>query len=645
VTELLALFSAEGALAQQLHGFAPRHEQQAMASAIAEAIEERAHLLVEAGTGVGKTFAYLAPALLCGRKVIVSTGTRNLQDQVFARDLPLLRAALGSTSRVALLKGRSNYLCLHRLDLARTGSGDHRGEPPSLGRVVQWAARTRTGDAAELAELPEDDPLWSEVTSTSDNCLGAECPRLRDCHLMAARRTALEADLLVVNHHLLLADLAMRQEGVAEFLPSADAVVVDEAHQLPEVAGQFFGVMLGGRQLVELARDSLSEHLRAGGKLAERPTAATELELAVRRFRLALGDEPRRSTWDSVALRESVEHSLEELTTALESLRTWLSGQGEESRGLVACRIRAERLAARVQSFRGDAKSTDAVRWFECSPRSFTLWSTPLDLASQLGAALRGVPSAWIFTSATLSVRGDFQHFTERLGLVEPRTLALESPFDYPHQALLYHPEGLPDPNHPDYTRAVVEAAVPVLRASAGRAFMLFTSHRALQQAAELLAERLDFPLLVQGVMPRTQLLERFRASCNGVLLGTSSFWEGVDVRGDALSCVIIDRLPFAAPGDPVLAARIDAMRRLGRDPFRDFQLPAAVITLKQGVGRLIRDVNDRGVMVICDPRLLTRNYGRVFLDSLPPMTRTRRAQRVTDFLDAAKGRHVESHP
>ena len=632
MTALKGLFAAAGPLARRLQGYAPRAQQQTMAEAVAATIDGGGSLLVEAGTGVGKTFAYLAPALLAHRKVIISTGTRNLQDQIFGRDLPLLAAALDLPARTALLKGRSNYLCLHRLDLVRAAPGGSHGEQQALRRVVAWAGDTISGDTSELAGLPEDDPLWPQVTSTIDNCLGAECPRLRECHLMAARRTALEAQLVVVNHHLLLADLAMRQEGVTELLPSADAVIVDEAHQLPEVAGQFFGVALGGRQLLELARDSLSEHLAAGGKSKARPAAATELELAMRRFRLALGGELRKATWDSVAGRESVQLALDQLATALESLRVWLSGQGERSRGLVACHSRAERLAARLAAFREGAAGGEAVRWLETFAQSFTLWATPLDLADRLGAALAAAPCAWVFTSATLSVGGDFRHFAERLGLVSPQTLALDSPFDYPHQALLYHPEGMPDPNHPDYPLAVVEAALPVLAASRGRAFLLFTSHRALQQAAGLLAGRLPYPLLVQGSMPRTELLQRFRESGNGVLLGTSSFWEGVDVRGEALSCVVIDRLPFAAPGDPVLAARIEALRRSGRDPFRDYQLPAAVIALKQGVGRLIRDVDDRGVLMICDPRLLSRSYGRVFLDSLPPMARTRRPERVLAF-------------
>lgn len=643
MTSVQDLFSAQGALARELPGYAPRAEQVAMAEAVARALADRSTLVVEAGTGVGKTFAYLGPALLSRRKVLVSTGTRNLQDQIYRRDLPLLTKAMGGAGPVALLKGRANYLCLHRLDLARLPGAAISADRQALARVTPWAGRTSTGDTSELAELREDHPIWPLVTSTSDNCLGAECPRLRDCHLMAARRQALESDLVVVNHHLLLADLALRREGVAPFLPSADAIVVDEAHQLPEVAGQFFGIAIGGRQLLELARDCVTEHLAASGDQGPRPSAAAELELAVRRLRLALGGELRRVPWSVVADEPAVDEAIEQLALALESLRAWLSGRGEECRGLIACRGRAERLVARLREFRGVAEEAGAVRWLETFPQSFTLWATPLDLAGELASALATAPGAWIFTSATLSVGGDFDHFVHRLGLDSPTTLALDSPFDYRQQALLYHPQGMPDPNQPSYTRAVVEAALPVLEQSGGRTFLLFTSHRALQEAARLLADRCPFPLLVQGTAPRTELLIRFRELGNAVLLGTSSFWEGVDVRGEALSCVVIDRLPFAAPGDPVLAARIDALRQSGVDPFRYFQLPAAVITLKQGVGRLIRDVNDRGVLMICDPRLLTRGYGRVFLQSLPPMSRTRQLARVTDFLSGADPARVET--
>lgn len=636
------LFSGQGALARALPGYAPRAEQVAMAAAVAQALRERSTLVVEAGTGVGKTFAYLGPALLSGRKVLVSTGTRNLQDQIYRRDLPLLARALDKCGSSALLKGRANYLCLHRLDLARLPAAANAANRRALARVTTWAEQTASGDISELAELREDHPIWPQVTSTSDNCLGSECPRLHECHLMAARRQALEADLVVVNHHLLLADLALRQQGVAPFLPSVDAIVVDEAHQLAEVAGQFFGIAVGGRQLLELARDSVIEQLAASGRQDSRPAAAGDLELAVRRLRLALGEEVRRLPWSALAHQPVVAEAMEAMAVALESLRAWLSGRGEDSRGLSNCRTRAERLVERLVAFRGDAEGSGAVRWCETFPQSFTLWATPLDLAGELATALATAPGAWVFTSATLSVGGDFEHFVSRLGLDSPATLALDSPFDYRRQALLYHPQGLPEPNQPGYTRAVVEAALPVLEQSGGRTFLLFTSHRALQEAALLLADRSSFPLLVQGTAPRTELLVRFRELGNAVLLGTSSFWEGVDVRGKALSCVVIDRLPFAAPGDPVLAARIEALRQSGADPFRSFQLPAAVISLKQGVGRLIRDVDDRGVLMICDPRLLSRSYGRVFLDSLPPMARTRHLERVTAFLCGEELAQVE---
>ncbi len=614
-----------------------------MAEAVAASLRDGATLVVEAGTGTGKTFAYLAPVLLSGRKVIVSTGTKHLQDQLFDRDLPTVRQALGVNARTALLKGRANYLCLHRLDLAMAeGRFASRTQAAELEAVRGWAGRTRSGDIRELAEVAEDSPLWPRVTSTSDNCVGGDCPNFNDCFVVKARRAAQDADLLVINHHLLFADMALKEEGFGELLPGVDAVIVDEAHQIPEVASQFFGVSLGSRQLAGLARDAVQEHLREAGDMADLPAAAAALEQAVGELRLALGAGNRRQPWAAVADDRRVRAALDALGEQLESLRAWLKAAAPRGRGLENCWQRAERLAARLQLTAGQPPQ-EHVHWFETFTRSFAIHCTPLSVAPQFRARLDALDNTWIFTSATLAVGESFDHYVAALGLDRPRTLRLESPFDYAHHALLYLPPDMPDPRADAYTAAVVRVAREAIAASGGRAFLLFTSHRALQEAAAALDGDIEYPLLVQGQAPRAELLARFRRLGNAVLLGTGSFWEGVDVRGAALSLVLIDKLPFASPGDPVLQARIDALRAAGGNPFVDFQIPDAVIALKQGVGRLIRDVDDRGVLVLCDPRLLGKSYGRIFRASLPSMPATRRLDDVREFFSADGVREAQA--
>lgn len=637
------VFATTGLLARALPGYAPRAAQRDMAEAVAASLRDGATLVVEAGTGTGKTFAYLAPVLLSGRKVIVSTGTKHLQDQLFDRDLPTVRQALGVNARTALLKGRANYLCLHRLDLAMAeGRFASRTQAAELEAVRGWAGRTRSGDIRELAEVAEDSPLWPRVTSTSDNCVGGDCPNFNDCFVVKARRAAQDADLLVINHHLLFADMALKEEGFGELLPGVDAVIVDEAHQIPEVASQFFGVSLGSRQLAGLARDAVQEHLREAGDMADLPAAAAALEQAVGELRLALGAGNRRQPWAAVADDRRVRAALDALGEQLESLRAWLKAAAPRGRGLENCWQRAERLAARLQLTAGQPPQ-EHVHWFETFTRSFAIHCTPLSVAPQFRARLDALDNTWIFTSATLAVGESFDHYVAALGLDRPRTLRLESPFDYAHHALLYLPPDMPDPRADAYTAAVVRVAREAIAASGGRAFLLFTSHRALQEAAAALDGDIEYPLLVQGQAPRAELLARFRRLGNAVLLGTGSFWEGVDVRGAALSLVLIDKLPFASPGDPVLQARIDALRAAGGNPFVDFQIPDAVIALKQGVGRLIRDVDDRGVLVLCDPRLLGKSYGRIFRASLPSMPATRRLDDVREFFSADGVREAQA--
>jgi ATP-dependent DNA helicase DinG len=627
MTDLRHLLGSRGPLAEALPGFRPRREQVAMAEAVAETLDERGTLLVEAGTGTGKTFAYLVPALLSGRHVIVSTGTRTLQDQLYHRDLPMITQALGRPIRIALLKGRSNYLCRHRLKLALQSPdlpGVERSRRKPLQAIERWAAVTRSGDIAELESVPDNDPLWLAATSTRENCLGQDCPDFRECHVVQARREAQAADLVIVNHHLLLADMAIREEAFGELLPSTDAVILDEAHQFPDVAAQFFGTSVGGRALLGLARDTLAELTRAGLLDAAGRADVESLEQAVGAAQRSLSSLGERLEWADVP--DAFFDAAQDLLDCLQRLYERYDDPELESSGVRQCGKRAFEANGRLQTILSMDEG-DGLRWIEWSPRTFTVQFTPFEVAERLRTFANARPCAWIHTSATLAVGEDFDHYAQRVGAEGARTLLIPSPFDYEHQARLYLPRGMPEPADRTYTGAVIEAALPLIRAAGGRAFVLFTSHRALTEGAAWLRRSLEpddaFPVLVQGDAPRDALLRRFRELGNAVLLGTGSFWEGVDVRGPALSLVVIDKLPFASPDDPLLKARLEGLRRQGRNPFVDYQLPQAVLALKQGVGRLIRDPADYGVVLLADPRLRTKGYGRQFLASLPPMTRT----------------------
>ncbi|MFC5439196.1 ATP-dependent DNA helicase [Rhodanobacter ginsenosidimutans] len=634
--DVAALLGSDGPFAREVPSFAPREAQQRMAQAVAQAIAGRETLIAEAGTGTGKTFAYLVPALLSGERVIISTGTKTLQDQLYFRDLPRVRSVLGARLKTALLKGRANYLCLYRLDqTVREGATFERTQAAQLATIRAWSARTRRGDRMELAEVPEESPLWPRVTSTPENCLGVECPFFDDCHVVKARREAMEADVVVVNHHLLFADLALKQEGFGEILPGAAAFILDEAHQVPELAGQFFSQSLSARQLTDLAHDALAECTGVTGAIGLLLEPVEALQESLRQLRLAMAPLPQRGAFQELEDRAGVREALHDLRELLATLTELLVSQAERSRGFSNLSERATALAERLDRIVEDRSERD-VRWYESWTRGFALHATPLDLATPMRALRERTQAAWIHTSATLSVAGNFDHFARQLGLDDPRTLSLESPFDYARQGLCYLPSGLPDPNARDYTEQVIEAALPVLHASNGRAFLLFTSHRALRRAAELLEDKVPWPLFVQGTAPRPRLLEDFRASGHGVLLGAASFWEGVDVVGEALSVVVIDKLPFAAPDDPVLVARLAALEASGINPFMGWQVPSAVIALKQGAGRLIRDVHDRGVLMLCDPRLTGKGYGKLFLASVPPMPRTRELADVQAFFDDA---------
>jgi len=632
------VFREGGLLASKIPEYRVREQQLEMAGRVAEAIADSAVLVCEAGTGTGKTFAYLVPAILSSGKVIVSTGTKTLQDQLYRRDLPTVRAALGVPVTTALLKGRANYVCHYYLD-RNLEAGQHGPEVAGdLRRIASFARISRTGDKGELAEVPEEARAWDLATSTRENCLGQSCPRYRDCFVMAARREALAADLVVVNHHLFFADVMLKDEGMAELLPACNTVIFDEAHQLPDTATLFFGETLSTAQLVELARDVRAETLARAADTPEAQRLAAALDKTARDLRLALPKEGARVTAASAARERGFAEGLTALAAALQSLGDVLEILAERSEGLARCAERARRARGLLDGWRDESRA-DLVRWIEVLGHSLRLNATPLSVAEIFRRQLDGRPRAWIFTSATLAIAGDFGHYRKEMGLQDALTACWGSPFDYASQALLCIPRGLPDPNSQEHTRAVVAASVPLIRASGGRAFLLFTTLRAMRLAHQLLREvfereTLGFPLMLQGQAPRSELLERFRALGNAVLVGSASFWEGVDVRGEALSLVVIDKLPFAPPDDPVLSARLEALERAGGNPFLDYQLPQAAIALKQGAGRLIRDETDRGVLVICDPRLLAKPYGKRILASLPPMRLVRELDEAVRFFE-----------
>ena len=620
-TEITELFGAGGPLARALPGYSFRREQAAMAQAVARALARAESLLVEAGTGTGKTFAYLVPALLSGCRVIISTGTRTLQDQLYRRDLPMLARALGMPANVVLLKGRANYLCRHRLELAvrqRSWLDADRGAERLLSRVEAWAETTQSGDLSELADLPERSSMWPQVTSTRDNCLGQECAHHARCHVLEARRAAQGADVLIVNHHLLLADLALKDEGFGDLLPGADAVILDEAHQVPEIAAQFFGRAWSARQAELWCRDARAEIAAAGAHSVLLAASLDAIDAHLAALRRGLPGGAPRIDWAQVG--DAFVDELTDLEAALGAAAVQLEDLGAGT-GTAACARRARVSVAALAGLRA-ASDEDGVRWIETGASGLVLKFTPFEIAERLRQAVEAQSAAWVFTSATLAIDGDFSHFAARIGLPDARTLAIASPFDFPEQARIFLPPQMPDPQSPRYAAAFIEACAPLLEACGGRAFLLYTSYRGLAEGVEALRRRFPdppFPVLIQGQAPRETLLARFRELGNAVLLATGSFWEGVDVKGQALSIVAIDKLPFAAPDDPLLAARLEGIRRRGGNGFMEHQLPQAVLALKQGAGRLIRDFEDFGVIVIGDPRIGTKSYGRAFLAALPP--------------------------
>ncbi|MGO2510043.1 MAG: ATP-dependent DNA helicase [Vibrio hibernica] len=630
-------FSASGALGKAISGFQPRQPQIDMAQAVQDAIDHQHQLVVEAGTGTGKTFAYLVPALLSGKKVIISTGSKNLQEQLFHRDLPKMVDALGFMGYVALLKGRSNYLCLDRLSRQLVESHTNEADPELLTQLVKvrsWSSASKSGDLGECDDIAEDSPVIANITSTNDNCLGKECPSYQDCFVLKARKKAMDADIVVVNHHLFLADLAIKETGFGELIPEAEVFIFDEAHQLPDIASQYFGQSISSRQMQELAKDIEIGYRTEAKDMRQLQKIAVKLTQTFMDLRIILGETnaQMRGNWREAVKSAAVVREIERLHDALDLALQVLKIALGRSQLLDAAYERAHMIKNRLLRV-CDTSITGYSYWYECSPRHFTLHITPLSVADKFQEQIELKQGSWIFTSATLAVKDDFSHFTKRLGIVPKKQFTLPSPFDYPNQALLCVPRYLPEPNSVGLAETLAAMLAPVIQVNNGRCFFLCTSHKMMRQLADLFRQSLDLPVLVQGETSKQKLLNEFMALGNAVLVATGAFWEGIDVRGDALSCVIIDKLPFTAPDDPLLKARIEDCRLKGGEPFAEVQLPDAVITLKQGVGRLIRDETDKGVLIICDNRLVTRDYGGVFLQSLPPIPRTRDLDKVSQFL------------
>ena len=628
------IFSVNGELSQSIKGFRPRTEQIEMAHAVGESIQNKSSLVIEAGTGTGKTFAYLAPALVFGKKTIISTGSKNLQDQLFNRDLPAIKKALNFTGKIALLKGRANYLCLERLDqvIAQGVLGD-KSVLVELSKVRKWNNSTKTGDFTECIELAEDSPIIPQLTSTAESCLGTDCPNYSECYVASARKKALNADLVVVNHHLFFADMAVKESGFGELIPNAEVIIFDEAHQLPDIASQYFGQSLTSRQLFDLCKDINIVYRTELKDMQQLGTISDTLLKVVQDFRLLLGNGSNvRGNWRELYTQSAVKKSFELLHEKIDFLAEVIKLGLGRSQTLDSIFERVESIKIQLNRL-SETNIVGYCYWYEGNGRQFGLHITPLTVADKFGAQLEAKEAAWIFTSATLEVGGTFNHFCQGLGIEDATQKILPSPFNYSEQSLLCVPRYLPNTNQTNTLSSLGEMLLPVIEANKGRCFVLCTSYSMMRGLAEYFREKSNLSILLQGETSKGKLLEQFIKETHSVLVATSSFWEGIDVRGDALSLVIIDKLPFTAPDEPLLKARIEDCRLQGGDPFNDIQIPEAVITLKQGVGRLIRDVTDRGVVIICDNRLVMRNYGETFLKSLPNSSRTRDLNKVIQFL------------
>lgn len=635
-----SIFSEGGFLSENLENFRYRPQQQSMSNAVETALKNYSQLIVEAGTGVGKTFAYLVPALLSKQKIVISTGTKHLQDQLYFKDLPTILKILKLPIKTALLKGRANYLCLHRLEHNAPSAQMHNRQLVNKINIIkEWSQFTKTGEIAEVTAINENDTVWPNVTSTIDNCLGADCPSYDKCHVIKARQKTQQADIVIINHHLFFADLVLKMEGFGELLPNANSVIFDEAHQLPELASIFLATSTSSRHMNDLASDVLAAQIDEAPHAKEVQPVVDAFRKAVADFQLAFSGKNGRFSWYEINSASKIEDQFDELCKKIHEVYEIITSLSDSGKVMAKCVERCERIEQSLYLI--SEGNDERINWVECFERGFKLHSTPLVVADSFQEFMQQYKCSWVFTSATLTVNEKFDHFQQQLGLLDAETLMLDSPYDYQNNTRLYLPVIGVEPNDKSYTNKVIDAVLPILESNQGRAFLLFTSHRALRMAANYLADHNKFTLLVQGDSPRRELLSKFSKIDHAILLGTSSFWEGVDIRGDVLSCVVIDKLPFAAPDDPVLSGRLQALRKTGVNPFMKYQLPQAVITLKQGVGRLIRDEEDYGVVVICDPRVLSKPYGKTFINSLPNMLRTSNLDDVIKFLELRESEYV----
>jgi len=630
--DVAAVLGSDGIIGEHIDGFEPRASQLAMAELIAEAIALGESRIIEASTGIGKSFAYLVPAFLSNSRVVISTGTRNLQDQLFQKDIPLIRKAIVSARKVALLKGRSNYCCPHRLNQYRRQDRFKSREMASIfSALAAWSAHSDSGDIAEFAEIPENDSLWYYATSNADNCLGGECPEIDRCFVLKARKQAMDADIVVINHHLYFSDLALKKDGFGELLPAADVLIFDEAHQLPDIAGNFYGDQITLRQIDMLCREIVDAEATEAAESRVLQKYSDSLGKCGADFNLALRAVAQKAEWDRIRHAPPIQKAVAALRAAMQALSEQLQSMSGRGKELGMCLRRLESLTLAFDAFQN--ADDDQVSWYELSERSFRLVRSPLEVARAFREQLQLADfSSVIFTSATLSSQQSFRYYSQRLGLDDVACASFESPFDYARQAMLYLPRNLPDPADERYPMLFGELCRELVEVCAGHCFILFTSYRMLSWTAEYLRAHTAYPLLVQGEMQRNELLQQFIRVDNPVLLGTSSFWEGVDVKGDQLRCVIIDKLPFKSPQDPVYRRRIQRVNQGGGNAFFEVQIPEATISLRQGVGRLIRDASDRGIVALCDNRLSTKGYGRGMLDSLPPMRRSSDLDEIRAF-------------
>lgn len=631
-TDVDAVLGAEGIIGEAIDDFEPRQSQLEMARLIDQAITESKSYLIEASTGIGKSYAYLVPAFLSDKKIIISTGTKNLQDQLFDKDIPLIRKLLVGNKKVALLKGRSNYCCLFRLDKFRQQKQFQTGEKATLFASLQeWSKLSESGDIGEFSGIPENDRLWLYATSNADNCLGSECPDIDRCFVVRARKKAMEADLLVINHHLFFSDLALKEEGFGDILPESDVLIFDEAHQLPDIASHFFGDSLSMRQLELLSKDMLEAGIAEAADSKDLEKPCDRLNKTVADFRLALGQFLQKSEWARIQNAPPIKQTLESFRAAMNELSEVLEPMISRGKELASCYRRLETIDTVLTQFLDPDDSE--VSWYELSDRGFRLVISQVDISESFRQKLDDSSFASVlFTSATISSQQSFRYYAGRLGLDDIEAVHFDSPFDYQKQALLYIPVHLPDPAEPGYAKIFGKLCCELIEATQGYCFILFTSYRMLDWTADYLRSKIKNQLFVQGDFHRSELLQQYLNASNPVLLGTSSFWEGVDVKGDRLRCVIIDKLPFKSPQDPVYNRRLRLVNKNGGNAFVDVQIPEATIGLRQGVGRLIRDVNDQGIVVLCDNRINSKAYGAIFLESLPPMRRSSELSEVKEF-------------